>query len=159
MTSGIVNYWCQTALILSILTKALFAHDAISITSTTRLQVHYSNLFTDQWRRTYGVMRLMFRIPYDQWRQRRHEYTWLPLGFPPEDIGLVCSIHYTHRKLIVHILIETTGSTLMRRKLNVALTCRASTAIDRAAFVATDLEKYTSYEDAIKKQYIAKWKL
>ena len=26
-----------------------------------------------------------------------------------------------------------------------------ATAIDRAVFVATDLEKYTSYEDAIKR--------
>ena len=44
--------------------------------------------------------------------------------FPSEDSSSVrtvhvCnSIHYTHWKLAVHILIET--STLMRRKLNVA---------------------------------------
>ena len=53
----------------------------------------------------------------------------------------------------MHILIET--STLMRQKLNVM--CHA-TIIDWALFVTTDLEKYTSYEDAIKKkqQYTAK---
>ena len=71
--------------------------------------------------------------------------------FPPEDSSLVraahaCnSIHYTYRKLIDHILLETRTS--MRQKLNIA---SLTTAIDRAVFVTTNLEKYTSYEDAIK---------
>ena len=62
--------------------------------------------------------------------------------FAPED-----SIHYTHQKLIVHILIET--STLISQKLNIAqrVVLPQST---RSMFVATDLEKYISYEDAIK---------
>ena len=34
-----------------------------------------------------------------------------------------------------------------------------ATVIDWAVFVTTDLKKYTSYEDVIKKQYAAKWKL
>ena len=70
----------------------------------------------------YGVMRLMF--PYDQWRRTASWVLTCLWVFPPEDSGLARtvhasnSIHYTHRKLIVHILIET--STLTRRKLNVA---------------------------------------
>ena len=48
----------------------------------------------------------------------------------------------------MHILIET--NTLMRHaEVEHSIASRA-TAIDQAVFVATDLEKYTSYKDAIK---------
>ena len=70
--------------------------------------------------------------------------TYLPLRGSVRTLHACNSIHYTHRKLIVHILIDFDEVEVER-----SVACRA-TAIDRAVFVATDLEKYTSYEDAIK---------
>ena len=69
----------------------------------------------------FGVMRLM--LPYDQWRWT---VSWVPTCirvFLLEGSGLLrivymCnSIHYTHRKLIMHILIELVPR--MSKKLNV----------------------------------------
>ena len=70
---------------------------------------------------SYGVMRLMFL--YDQWPRTVSWVLTCLCVFPPEDslvrtVHTCNSIHYTHRKLIMHILIEI--STLMRQKLNVA---------------------------------------
>ena len=54
-------------------------------------------------------------------------------------------IHCTHQKLNVHNGIANRQHT--SRKLNI-MGCK-TLAIDRAEFIVTDLEKYTSYEDEI----------
>ena len=52
------------------------------------------------------------------------------------------SIHYTHRKLIVHILIDFDEA-----EVECSVVCCA-TAIDQG-HVCRDLEKYTNYEDTV----------
>ena len=59
--------------------------------------------------------------------------TYLPLGVSPG----------RYRKLVVHILIDFDEAEVER-----SVVCRAI-AVDRAVFVASDLEKYTSYAEAI----------
>ena len=63
--------------------------------------------------------------------------------------GTTCAtnhIYYTHWKLNVHIGIANRQRT--SQKFND--TRRMTIAIDKAVFIVTDLEKYTSYEDEIK---------
>lgn len=79
--------------------------------------------------------------------------TYLSCMFLLKGSGLLCtahvcnSIHYTHQKLVVHILNE--DSTLHESEVERSGVCCA-TAIDQAMFITTDIEKYASYQDAIK---------
>ena len=74
--------------------------------------------------------------------------TYLPLRVSPQGNSLlqstyVCnSIHYNHRKLIVHILIE--NNTSDEAEVEHSTVCCA-TAIDQTVLVATDLGKCKSY--------------
>ena len=53
-------------------------------------------------------------------------------------------IHYTQRKLNVHIIIDTVWAEIGRYVAYDSIT------IDKAVFIVTNLEKHTSYRDEIK---------